>query len=156
MLDTPQVTQTTAQHTACIHFIIPRAEMMRVFGPAVEELAATLSAQGMPPAGSAFAHHFRMSPDTYDFEIGFATAAPITPAGRVKPGHWPATKVARTVYHGPYAGLPAAWGEFDGWMKANGLAQAEDLWEHYVTGPHSSPDPATWRTVLYRPLTCQG
>ncbi len=153
MIDTPHITQSTAQHTACIHLITPRAQMMQVFGPAIEELVATLSAQGMPPTGSAFAHHFKMSPETFDFEVGFVTAAPITPAGRVKPSLWPATKVARTVYHGPYDGLPAAWGEFDAWMKANGLAQAEDLWEHYVAGPHSSPDPATWRTELYRPLT---
>ena len=152
MIDTPHITQSTAQHTACIHLIIPRAEMMHVFGPAIEELVATLSAQGMPPEGSAFAHHFRITPDIFDFEVGFTTAAPVTPAGRVKPGHWPAQKVARTVYHGPYEGLPSAWGEFTAWMEANGLVQAGDLWEHYVTGPHSSPDPATWRTELTRPL----
>ena len=152
MLDTPHITQTTAQHTACIHLNIPRAEMMHVFGPAIQELVATLSAQGMPPAGAAFAHHLRMSPGIFDFEVGFTTPNPVTPAGRVKPGRWPAQKVARTTYHGPYDGLPAAWGEFTAWMKTNGLAQAEDLWEHYVTGPHSNPDPTTWRTELIRPL----
>ena len=152
MIDAPRITQSTAQHTACIYLIIPRAEMMRVFGSAIEELVATLAAQGMPPTGSAFAHHLKMSPGTFDFEVGFTTATPATPAGRVKPGRWPAQRVAHTVYHGPYDGLPSAWGEFTAWMEANRLSQAEDLWEHYVTGPQSSPDPATWRTELYRPL----
>ena len=63
-----------------------------------------------------------------------------------------AQKVAHTTYRGPYEGLPGAWGEFNDWMEANGLTQAEDLWEHYVTGPQASLDSAVWRTELYRPL----
>ena len=110
IIETPHVTLTTAGHTACIHLVIPRAEMMRVFGPAVEELVAALSAQGMPPAGSAFAHHFKMSPGTFDFEVGFRTEAQIAPAGRVKPGYWPAAKMACTVYHGPYESSQLAHG----------------------------------------------
>ena len=148
----PQIIRTIARHTAVIHLSIPRAAMMQVFGPAVEELATTLTAQGTPPKGSAFAHHFKMSPGTFDFELGFITDTPVTPAGRVKPGHWPASDAAHAVYYGPYNGLPSAWGEFDFWMKAQGLAQAEDLWEHYVVGPHSTPDPAAWRTELHRPI----
>ena len=34
-----------------------------------------------------------------------------------------------------------------------GPAIAPDLWECYVAGPESNPDPATWRTELNRPLT---
>ena len=62
-------------------------------------------------------------------------------------------KVAQTVYHGDYEGLPAAWSEFDAWIKAQGHSPAPDLWECYAVGPESSPDPATWRTELSRPLT---
>lgn len=152
MLGTPHISQTVEQNTACIDLVIPRTKMMEVFGPAVDELVATLTAQGMPPAGSAFSHHFRMSPDMFHFEVGFVTAAPITPAGRVKPGRWPAQEVAHAVYYGHYDGLASAWSQFNAWMETNKLSQAEDLWEHYVAGPHSNPDPATWRTELYRPL----
>ncbi len=152
MIDTPFITESTAHHTACIHLVIPRAEMMHVFGPAIDELVATLSEQGLSPTGPAFAHHFKVTSETFDFEVGFATTAPIAPAGRVTPSHYPAMKAARTIYHGPYEGLPAAWGAFTAWMKANGLVPAEDLWEHYVTGSHASPDPTTWRTELTRPL----
>lgn len=65
---------------------------------------------------------------------------------------WPAMKAATTTYCGPYEGLPQAWGEFMGWIKAQGLKPAMDLYECYVTGPHSGPDPSTWRTELIRPL----
>jgi uncharacterized protein YndB with AHSA1/START domain/effector-binding domain-containing protein len=149
---TPEIIATDRQLTATLRMNIPRNEMMKRFGPAIQELAAALAAQGMPPTGSAFAHHFRMTPGIFDFEVGFVTAQPVQPSGRVTPSEWPAEKCARATYVGPYEGLPAAWGEFDAWMKSQRLVQADDLWEHYVTGPHSNPDPATWRTELYRPL----
>ena len=148
----PTIIETKAQHTAVIRLSIPRAEMMKAFGPAIEELVAVPIAQGTPPQGSAFAHHLKMSSGIFDFEMGFITAAPVTPAGLVEPGHGPASKAVQAVYQGSYDGLPAAWGEFNAWIKANGIAPAQDLWEHYVIGPHLSPDPTAWRTELYRPI----
>ena len=59
---------------------------------------------------------------------------------------------ARTVYHGGYEGLGAAWRELDEWVVAEGRMAAPDLWESYLAGPESSPDPANWRTELNRPL----
>ena len=153
MIDAPRIAQTIAQQTAIIRLTIPRAEMMTAFGPAVGELMATLAAQGIAPTGPVFAHHLKMTPGIFDFEVGVAVAAPVTATGRVKPSVWPAMKVVRTVYHGPYEGLPDAWGEFTEWIAANGHTPAEDLWECYVTGPHSSADSAMWQTELNRPLT---
>jgi effector-binding domain-containing protein len=152
MLDTPQITQTTAQLTAIIHLTIPREEMQNVFGPGIGELIATIAAQGIAPTGPCFAHHLKIAPDIFDFELSVPVAAPVVAAGRVKPSQWPAMKVARTVYHGPYEGLPAAWGKFMGWIEAEGHTPAPDLWECYITNPDSNPDPATWRTELNRPL----
>jgi effector-binding domain-containing protein len=153
MLDTPQITQTTAEEAAVIRLTIPRTEMMKTFGPAVAELFSVLAAQGVRPVGAVFAHHLKMSPGLFDFELGVVVTAPVKTSGRVKPGQLPPAQVARTVYHGPYEGLPSAWGEFDTWVKANGHALAEDLWETYSVGPQSTPDSANWRTELNRPLT---
>lgn len=113
---------------------------------------STLAAQGVEPIGAAFAHHLKMSPDIFDFELGVKIAAPIEANGRVKPGTLPAARIARTIYSGPYEGLPSAWGEFDRWIKANGYKQGEDLWELYSVGPQSTPDSANWRAGLNRPL----
>jgi len=152
MLTTPQIIKTNIQEAAVIRLTIPRSEMMKVFGPAVGELTAALAAQGVEPVGAVFAHHLKMSPDIFDFELGVQVSAPVMATGRVKPGQLPAVKVARAVYSGPYEGLPSAWGEFDKWMRANGHEQGENLWEIYSVGPQSSPDPANWRTELNRPL----
>ena len=153
MLATPQIIQTNVQQAAVIRLTIPRPEMMKVFGPAVGELMAALAAQGVAPVGAVFAHHLKMSPNTFDFELGVRVSGPVKASGRVRPGQLPAVKVARTVHSGPYEGLPSAWAEFVKWMRANGHEQAENLWEVYLVGPQSSPDPANWRTELNRPLT---
>ena len=152
MLDKPRIVQAEAQRAAIIRFTIPRAEIRNVMGPGIGELMAAVAAQGMAPAGPWFSHHLRMDPDTFDFEIGVPVTAPVAAAGRMKPGQLPATTVARTVYHGDYEGLGAAWGEFVAWIAANGHTPAPDLWDCYVSGPESSPDPAQWRTELNRPL----
>lgn len=152
MNSAPEILQTTARPTAVIHLTIPHAEMMQAFGPAIDELMSVLAAQGLTPAGPVYAYHFKMSPGIFDLEVGVPVEGTVKPAGRVKPSQLPARKVARSVYTGPYEGLPDAWGEFDRWMKAGGVKQAEDLWECYVHGPGSDPDPKTWRTEMNRPL----
>src|SRR5262245_9064625 len=129
MLDTPQIVQTAAQQAAVVRLTIPRAEIRNVMGPGIGELMAAIAAQGIAPAGPWFSHHLRMDPDVFDFEIGVPLTAPVTPAGRVQPGQLPAATVARTVYHGDYEGLGPAWGEFAGWIAANGYMPAADLWE---------------------------
>ena len=152
MIDTPQITETADQLTATIRLTVSRKEIQRVMGPAISEVLAAVASQGLAPAGPVFSYHFKMDPEIFDFEVGVPVATPVTPAGRVQPSRLPARKVARTVYHGPYEGLGAAWGEFEAWISANGHQPAADLWECYAAGPESSPDPANWRTELNRPL----
>lgn len=155
MIEPPQITQTAAQQAAVIRLTIPREEIREVMGPGIGELMAAVAAQGIAPTGPVFSHHFRMDPKVFDFEIGVPVSAPVSAAGRVKPGQLPAATVARTVYHGSYEGLGPAWGEFGAWIADEGHTPAADLWECYVAGPESSPNPAAWRTELNRPLTRQ-
>ena len=152
MLDAPRIVQTADQLTAFIHLVVPRAEIQDVMGPGIREVLAAVAAQGLAPAGPWFTHHLRRPTDVFDFEICVPVSAPLTATGRVMPGLWPAMTVARTVYHGGYEGLAAAWGEFLAWVAAGGHAAGPDLWERYLSGPESSPDPTTWRTELNQPL----
>ena len=152
MIDTPQIVQTSEQSTAAIHLTVPRSEIQTVMGPAIGEVIAVLSAQQIAPQGSVFTSHFRRPTETFDFEVGVPVQQPVVPAGRVKPSVLPATRVARTVYHGPYEGLGAAWGELETWITANGHVSAENLWECYRIGPESGLEPHLWQTELNRPL----
>jgi effector-binding domain-containing protein len=152
MIETPQLVETPAQLVATIHIETSRSKIQQVMGPGIGEAMAAVKAQGIGPAGPWFAHHLKMTPEAFDFDICVPVSAPVTAVGRVKPGLRPAVKVVRTVYHGPYEGLDGAWREFVGWMEANGHKTAGDLYECYVVGPESTPDPANWRTELSRPV----
>ena len=152
MIDTPLITQSEPQITAMIHLTIPTEEIQTVMGPAIQEIYTALGAQGITPSGPLFAHHLATPSDVYDIEISVPVATPVEAVGRVQPGTLPATKVARTVYHGDYTGLGSGWGEFMAWIDAEGHPTRTDFWECYVTGPESGPDPSTWRTELNKPL----
>ena len=152
MIEPPQITQTSEQLTAFIHLVIPKDQIQEVMGPGIQELMAVVSAQG----GPWFTHHLRMDPGIFDFEISLPVPAPISPSGRVQPGELPAARMVMTIYHGGYEGLASAWGEFDTWITAQGHTSGPDLWEFYVAGPESNPDPATFRTELRRPLSHSG
>ena len=156
MIDTPRITQAAAQRTALIRLTVPRKEIRNVMGPGIGELRAAVAAQGIAPAGPWFTHHLRMDPEIFDFEICVPVTAPVAAVGRVEAGQLPAATVARTVFHGSYEGLPSAWGEFDAWIAAEGHTPGPDLWECYVAGPESNPDPTTWCTELNRPLLGEG
>ena len=152
MIETPQVVDTPAQPVALLHVETPRSKIQQVMGPGIGEVMAAVRAQGIGPAGPWFSHHLEITPEAFDFDICVPVTAPATAVGRVEPGQRPALKVVRTVYHGPYEGLGGAWHEFEAWTKANGYATASDLYECYLVGPESSPDPADWRTELSRPV----
>jgi len=153
MLAPLQILETTAQITAIIHIIVPREEIQAVMGPAIREVFSVLAAQAIPPAGPVFTHHLRIGPQVFDFEVGVTTATRVRPEGRVVAGALPSTTIAQTVYRGGYEQLAAAWGEFDGMLKANGYSLGEDLWERYLAGPESGADTSAWLTELNRPIS---
>lgn len=152
MLETPHIIQTTKILAATLHLVVPRVEIQQRMGPGIQEVMAAIQSHGLAPAGPWFTHHFRRPTDTFDFEICVPVATPIRAIGPVQPGEWPAMKVVRTVYQGPYEGLGEAWGEFLEWIEANGHHTAEELWERYLVGPESGPDGSAYRTELSRAL----
>lgn len=152
MIDEPKITRTEAQTAAVIRLTIERSEIQTLMGPAMGEVLAVVAAQGLAPTGPMFSHHFRMDPKVFDFEVGVPVSKGVKSAGRVKSGKLPGGEVARTVYRGPYEGLGAAWQEFGTWIATQKLVPANDLWECYIAGPESGPDPKKWKTELNRPL----
>jgi effector-binding domain-containing protein len=155
MIETPWIAETTGRLAAMIHLKIPRSEIRSAMGPAIGEVMAAVKAQGVEPSGPWFTHHLKMIPAEFDFEVCVPVGVPVAAKGSVVCREVCAGRVARTIHHGPYdgpEGLAAAWGEFSGWVAANGHVAGEDLYECYLVGPETSSDPAAWRTELSRPL----
>jgi effector-binding domain-containing protein len=152
VIDKPQLLKTVEQEIAFIPITITRDQVQEVMGPGYQELMDALSEQGVEPAGPWLNHHLRMDPENFDFRLSVPISSPILPSGRVEVGLLPAVTVARTIYHGPYDGLPAAWGELDQWILSQGLEKRFDFWECYVQGPEANPDPSFWLTELNQPI----
>jgi len=152
MIEPPTLVTLPARPIALIPLRIARDQMQSVFGPAIHELVSAVQAQGRGPAGPVFAHHRRIVPGEWDFEVGVVVSGPVIASGRVAPGVWRAMRAARSVLHGGYEGLPGAWPELERWIVAEGLAEAEDFYEVYTVAPDRASDPAGYRTELIRPL----
>lgn len=152
MIDTPTITQAPEVLTAEIELVIPRDRIMQEMGPAIREIYSAVMSQGCKPTGQWFTHHKQRPTDVFDFKACVPVSTPVAPTGRVTPGRREAARVARTIYTGSYEGLGAAWGEFCAWVAANGHTPRADLWESYLVGPETTPNPAEWKTELNQPL----
>ena len=152
MLEPPQILEVPAQTLAVIRLTIPRGEMMKRFDPTVRDVLAAMRAQAIGPAGPVTAHYFGIPGEVFDFELGFPTEQPILPTGQVYAAEQPAQKIIRTVYTGPFAGLPSAWGVFQNHIVAKGYRYATDFREAYLNDPSMISDPTGYRTELVRIL----
>ncbi|MDQ3099748.1 MAG: GyrI-like domain-containing protein [Bacteroidota bacterium] len=148
MITSPELIRTHRAITACIHLIIPARQMAEHMDPAIAEVLDTLKQEGKFPIGPLFSLHNRRPTETFDFDLGFPVAEPITPQGRVVNGELPAVQVVRTVYQGPYEHVKKAWEELREWVRREGHGESGRFWESYLTDPGKESDPTQWRTEL--------
>jgi len=148
MLDTPVIIQTTALLTAIIPIKVVRSDMQKIMGPGINEVIATVKAQGIGPTGPWFANHSQITAEEFDFEICVPVSVPVAAAGGVRQGQRPAMKVAQTIYSGPCEVHGAAWSEFGVWIAAPGFSPATNFSERYIVSPESNTNSTTYRTEL--------
>lgn len=151
MITPPQILHVEAQPYAFVHLLIPRSAMHVELPPALGEVHAAVTAQGLPIL-PWFAHHLTLSDANFDFEVCLPVSASFLPTDRVSLGTWPAGTVARTTYRGNYPGLPDAWREFHRWIQDTGRPTATHIYEHYVGNRSNTQDPDQYRTELSWPL----
>lgn len=141
---------------------VPMATISGLFDAVFGRAFPAAFAQGLQPAGPAFALYTRLTdgPDPVaDVEIGFPLDGPLfeqldddpveVDGLRVVASALPAGDIAVTSYIGGFDGLGAAWGALLGEIGAMGRAPGVPFWESYVTEPSPDMDPATLRTDLY-------
>ena len=152
MIEPVRIVLTEDRHYAAVRQQVPVRDLQKVMGPTLSEVLGVVLQQGLKPGHSWFTHHFHKPEKTFDFEVGVPLATAVAASGRVEPRVWPRMKVARTVYHGDYAGLPSAWMEFEKWVGANSRHPGTEFWEVYLVNPKDEAEPANWRTELNWPL----
>ena len=89
MIDTPQVRRTTAHYTACIRLKVTLEEMMRAFGPAVEDVAKFYAWYEGNVKSGRFKPGSRLSTDVARVsESGIVTDGPFGEAKEIIGGYW--------------------------------------------------------------------
>ncbi|HEY9184888.1 MAG TPA: GyrI-like domain-containing protein [Salegentibacter sp.] len=96
------------------------------------------------------------SAGTTIFSAGiFTPSQVITPNNsRILNGYLPKQKVLRASLKGDYKNLQEAWDTAFDYIEENSLElnEEEDIFEVYITGPKSSPNPANWVTQIHFPI----
>jgi effector-binding domain-containing protein len=141
-----------SQTTAVVRGRIRMDELASFFDRSFSTLSSTLSAQGITPAGPAFALYHGAPTDRADLEVGFATDRPVAPDGDVVASSLPGGRVAQAVHEGSFDGLGESWQRLFSWIGDQGLTARDDFWEVYVTEPSPTMDPADLRTELNAPV----
>ena len=157
MIKSPDIIEHQGQSAAVIHLKIPREAIEAEMEPAINEVLAVLTEQGVTPTGPLFAHHLTQSNETFDFEVGFSVSQTFNEVGRVQRSRLPSGTMAHVCHKGPYEGLFSTWREFDEWFNSNeasklNLRKGETLFEIYTLGPETTANVEEWRTDLYQTL----
>jgi effector-binding domain-containing protein len=131
-------------------------EMMEEYPKAVQELMATLKAQGISILGSGgtFAHHtFKDDMSTFDFHVGFCVDRVVEESGRVKSSSLPSyPRAVYTEHLGGYESIRDSWSALMTHVETNGFKVLSSGLEVYEIGYHSNVSEEKFVTKLYRAI----
>jgi len=160
LLDHPQASvpidhrRLAATTAAVITDIVDKADALAWYRGAIGELAATLSAQDISPAGPAGG--------VYDTELftedrGRATiflpCDPVPrPIGRVSATVIPPAELATIVHAGPHTDIDRTYGLLAAYVTQHALAVDGPIREYYLVGPSETQDDSLWRTEVGWPI----
>lgn len=94
-----------------------------------------------------------MPAQTVDVEAGFPIVGTLADSGPVVAGTLPETEACEAVHTGPYDTLTATCSAVQDRMQAAGKTPSDTMWEYYLNGPSTEPDPQKWQTRIVWPFT---
>ena len=155
MSSEPQLQERPAQHYAGIPMTVTMDSISPAVDSAFPELFGWLASHDIAMSGPPFIRYLVIDmAGELQIELAAPVGAPLTGAGRVRPGTLPAGRYAVLRHTGPYHGLVASNAALQQWARDRGVEfDARDTasgtaWrsraEHYLTNPAEEPDPANW------------
>jgi effector-binding domain-containing protein len=135
-----------------VHEVIPLNAMIEFFDRAFTGAFAELTNHGASPVGPPIALYHGAPTDTVDVTAGFPVAQPWSQSSGIVAVSLPGGAAIETTHVGPYDTMTETYQQLTEWMKAQKLIPAVDMWEEYLVGPDTEPDPAKWRTRIVYPL----
>jgi DNA-binding transcriptional MerR regulator len=121
---------------------------------AFDELAGTLAANGVRPAGNSGALY---APEWFEQADGevvvfVPVAEHVAAAGRALPLTVPAAELAVTIHHGAHDDLDRSYGALGRYLAEHDLTVEEPVREYYLVGPRHTEDAEQWQTEIAWPV----
>jgi DNA-binding transcriptional MerR regulator len=143
-----------ATPAAAITETVDVADALVWYQGALGELAATLAAQHLDPAGAAGGV---FTDELFEESHGEATifipcAQAVRAMGRVAPMVVAPADLAIIVHPGPPTGIDRAYGALGAYVTQHALAVNGPLREYYLVGPTDTDDETLWRTEVGWPI----
>ena len=161
LLDRPQDSSVPIDHrhvaaapAAVITDIVEKAEVVAWYRGAMGEVAATLSAQGINPAGPLGGI---FDTELFTEDRGRATiflpCDPLPqPVGRVSTTVIPPVELATIVHLGSNTEVDRTYGALADYVTQHALAVDGPIREYYLVGPSDTRDDSLWRTEIGWPI----
>ena len=148
-----EVRQVDPSTVLCLERRGPLSDLPSAFA----DLWASLTAADLQPAGPFTTTYLDANTpfDPSDVRYKVCVAVPPTRAEIKPPAYvetWPPTRVAAYTHHGPYEDLRMAYETLVRWISENGYIITGPPREVYLTGPHSTDDPADYVTEIHIPI----
>jgi DNA-binding transcriptional MerR regulator len=143
-----------ATPAASITETVEQGDALLWYRGAVAELAATLAAQHLVPAGAAggiFADEL-FTEGRGEATIFLPCGEPVRPVGRVASLIVPQVELATIVHVGAHTGIDRAYGALGAYVAKHALAVDAPMREYYVVGPIDTEDETLWRTEVCWPI----
>ena len=161
LLDRPQDSSVPIDHrrvaaapAAAITDIVDKADVVAWYRGAMGEVAATLSAQDISPAGPLGG--------VFDTELFTEDRGRVTiflpcdplpqPVGRVSTTVIPPAELATIVHLGSNTEVDRTYGALAAYVTQHELAAAGPIREYYLVGPSDTQDDSLWRTEIGWPI----
>jgi DNA-binding transcriptional MerR regulator len=160
LLDGPQASPAIdhryipATSAALITDIVEKSDALTWFQGAMGELAATLTAQDIAPAGPAggvYESEF-FTDDRGRATVFYPCHSSPRLVGRVTTAVIPSAELAMIIHTGPHADYDRSYGALGAYVTQHALAVEGPIREYYLVGPTETRDESLWRTEIGWPI----
>lgn len=149
----PTTVHCAEQPTAVLRERVAMDALPEFFSRAFAAVAAEAQRQNVQLAGPPFALYRGTPTQTVDVEAGFPVRGTLADTGTVVISTLPEAEAFEAMHIGPYDTLPQTYAALQDQMKKAGKTPSDTMWEYYLNGPPSEPDPQKWKTRIVWPAT---
>jgi effector-binding domain-containing protein/uncharacterized protein YndB with AHSA1/START domain len=149
---------TLEQMPAMFALVADGAGTMETIGEQLGELYGVLYAeaakQQMEVSGAPFTDYLDFDEATgfSNYRAGVVVNKMGSDAGTVKAVAYPEMMVIQALHNGPYEDFATSYDELDTYIQTNSLDLAGNVFEFYIVGMMTEPDPSKWETRIAFPM----